>query len=128
MAFLMWQCGSALYSGSKLAEEAVRSFHLELNNSEYDQICAEADDAFSGGEKKEELLHLLEAVHRKLGNADTEKRVNLRVNATTGGTFLIAHFATQFSQGQATETFTWRKSGSTLKLYGYNVMSKAFLN
>jgi hypothetical protein len=125
LAWMMWQCGWALHAGSKLADGAVRRFHMQLNNAEYDQICREADEAFLTDEKREQLLHFLEAVHRKLGNVDAETQSNLRVNATTGGTFIIAVFTTRFTSGQATETFTWRKSGNTLKLYGYHIESEA---
>jgi hypothetical protein len=128
LLFLMWQCGSAFYFGSKLANDAVQRFHTELNSGKYNQICDEADEAFSQSDKRDELLHLLESVHRKLGNAGSEKQVNLTVNAMTSGTFVVAHFTTQFDQGQAEETFTWRKSAGSLKLYGYNVNSRVFLN
>jgi len=127
LVFLMWQCGSALYSGAKLADQAVQRFHVQLNRGEFDEICREGDEAFSQGEKHDELLHFLEQIHRKLGNAGAGSRTNLRVNAEPGGTFVTAHFATQFEQGQADETFTWRRSGNTLRLYRYNVQSNAFL-
>jgi len=128
LLFLMWQCGSGLYSGSKLASEAVRRFHSQLNSGDYIQICVEADEAFSQSEQRDDLLHFLESIHQKLGNAGADKQTNVRVNATTGGTFVTVQFTTQFDRGQADETFTWRKSGSTLKLYQYNVNSRALLN
>jgi hypothetical protein len=127
LVFLMWQCGSALYSGSKLADQAEQRFHGQLNRGELEQICREGDEAFSQGEKHDELVHFLEQIHKKLGNAGAGNRINLRVNAEPGGTFVTSQFSTQFEQGQAEETFTWRKSGNTLKLYRYNVQSDAFL-
>jgi hypothetical protein len=128
LLFLMWQCGSALRSGPKLADKAVQRFHTELNGGEYDEICREGDEGFSRGERHDELLRFLELVHRKLGNAEAERQVNLNVKAGTGGTFLTSQYNTQFVKGYAVETFTWRKSGSTLRLYGYNVQSNALLN
>jgi hypothetical protein len=123
----VWQCGSALLAGAGLADKAVRRFHAQLNSGEYAEISDEADEGLSQGEKRDELVNFLEAAHRRLGNTETEKRINLKVNATTGGTFLIAQYNTQFAQGQAIETFTWRKTGSALKLYAYNVQSTALL-
>jgi hypothetical protein len=128
LVFLMWQCGSALQQGRGLANAAVRHFHQELNSGNYEHICQGADEGFSQGEKHDELLRLLEAVHRKLGDAGDESQVNMNVNATTDGTFITTEYNTRFAQGQAIETFTWVKSGGTLKLYGYNVQSKALLN
>lgn len=106
----------------------MRAFHQELNGSHYEEICRDADDGFSQGEKHDELLRLLEAVHRKLGDASDESQTSMNVNATTDGTFITADYNTRFVQGQAIETFTWIKSGGTLKLYGYNIQSKVLLN
>ena len=56
LAILMWQCGSALYSGSRLADVAVQRFHGQLNRGEFDKICSEADEAFSQQQKHDELV------------------------------------------------------------------------
>jgi len=127
LLFLMWQCGSALYQGRGLSNAAVRHFHSELNGAQYEEIWKEADEGFASSEKHDELVRFLEAVHRKLGNAGAESMTNLNVNATTGGTFITANYTTTFDQDQASETFIFRKAGTTLKLYRYNVQSNAFL-
>ena len=127
LLILLWQCGSGLYSGYKSGNEAVQRFHAQLNAGKYDEICSEADEAFSHSDKHDELVHFLEQVHQRLGNAGTASQVRLNVNATTGGTFVISEFTTQFEQGQAEETFTWRKGVSSLKLYRYNIQSNALL-
>jgi hypothetical protein len=127
LIFLMWQCGSTLYTGSKLADQQVERFHGQLNRGEFEAICREADEGFSEDDKREEFMRFLESVHRKLGNAESGKRVNLNVQATNGSTFVTSQYNSEFESGQADETFTWRKSGNTLKLYRYNVQSAAFL-
>jgi hypothetical protein len=128
LLFLLWQCGSALYSGSKLADKAVRRFHAEFNNSEYDEICREGVAELSEGQRHDEFLRVLELVHRKLGSAEAERQINLKVSAGTGGTLLTSKYSTQFVRGRAIETFTWYKSWGTLRLYGYTVQSSALLN
>jgi hypothetical protein len=128
LLFLMWQCGSGLRDGGRLADTAVRRFHSLLNNGQYEEICREADKGFSQRERQDELVRLLEAVHRKLGDTSVESRMNISVNATTGETFIMTDYDTKFAQGQATETFTWIKSGRSLKLYEYTIQSKALLN
>jgi hypothetical protein len=127
LLYVMWQCGSALDLGSRSADQAVQRFHDHLNRGEFDEICREGDPAFSQGEKHDELVHLLEQVHRKLGNAEGARRVNLHASAGTSGTFVTAQFTTHFEQAPAAETFAWRTGWNTLKLYGYNVQSNAFL-
>jgi len=69
LVFMMWQCESALNLGSESADQAAQRFHDHLNRGEFDEICREADSAFSQGEKHDEVVRFLEQVHRKLGNA-----------------------------------------------------------
>jgi hypothetical protein len=128
LLFLMWQLGSALYSGPKLSDTAVQRFHDELNRGQYDEICREGDEGFHQGERHDDLLRFLQLVHTRLGNLEISKQVNLHVKAGTGGTFLTSQYSSHFTQGQAMETFTWRKQGGTLTLYGFSVQSKALLN
>lgn len=105
----------------------MQHFHSQLNAGQYEEICAEADEGFSQSDKHHELVHFLDQVHKKLGNAGTARRLGINVKATSGGTFVTSEFATQFDEGEADETFVWRKSGKDLKLYRYNVQSNAFL-
>jgi hypothetical protein len=74
LVFMMWQCESALNLGSESADQAAQRFHDHLNRGEFDEICREADSAFSQGEKHDEVVRFLEQVHRKLGNAGGEAR------------------------------------------------------
>jgi hypothetical protein len=127
LAFLMWQCGSGLVQGRRSANEAVRHFHQELNSGEYEQICQEASGC-TQATKHDELIKFLQGVHTKLGSVDTENLINLSVNATTNGTFITTRYNTKFANGSAIETFTWIKSGATLRLYGYNVQTNALFN
>lgn len=124
LMFLMWQCGSALYKGRGLAKAAVSEFHQKLNNEQYEDICQDADEHFAGTERHDETVKLLEAIHTKLGSAGVNELTNIRVNATTNGTFIVGQFKTTFERGTAVETFTWMKSiDDVLKLYGYNIQS-----
>jgi len=127
LVFLMWQCGSALVQGRKLADAAVRHFHQQLNAGDYEGIYRDADQAFGRGQDHEESIRFLEAVHRKLGLAGPETRLNIRVETNPGGTFLTTQYSTTFAAGKATEMFTWVKSGGTLKLNGYHIQSNALI-
>jgi len=109
MAFLLWQCGSGMYQGRKLANVAVQHFHQELNNSQFDQICQEGDPEFRAAQSHDNLVRFLRAVHAKLGNALSDSMTGIRVNATTSGTFIITSYSTRYGNGSAQETFTWVK-------------------
>src|SRR5439155_11860482 len=113
--------------GRDLANVAVREFHQKLSGGRYEEIYLEADEGFTGAGKHDELVRFLEAVHTKRGNAGVESLANMRVNATTVGTFVVAQYNTTFEHGSAVETFTWIKSNGALKLYGYNIQSNALI-
>jgi hypothetical protein len=127
LLFLLWQCGSASYLGYKSGDKVVQRFHTQLNAGDYEEICSEADEAFSQSGTHDEALHFLDQVHKKLGNAGSAKQVQVNVSVTTQGAFVTSLFSTQFDEGTAQETFIWRKNGLDLKLYRYNVQSPVFL-
>jgi hypothetical protein len=127
LVLLMWQCGSALVQGRKLADAAVRHFHQQLNAGDYEGIYREADQGFGGRQGHDESIRFLHAVHQKLGPAGMEIRLNIRVETNPGGTFLTTQYNTMFAVGTATEMFTWVKSGGTLKLNGYHIQSNALI-
>jgi hypothetical protein len=122
--FFLWQCGSGLYFGYKSGGQAAERFHAQFNAGQYDEICTEADEAFA---VQEQQKHFLEQIHKKLGDAGATRQVHINVNAMTSGTFVVSEFTTSFDQGQGEEWFTWRKSGTSLKLYRYDVRSDAFV-
>jgi len=128
LTFLMWQCGSAIMAGRKLSNASVQQFHQELNGAEYGQIVDDADEGFRhSGTSRDELMHFLQAVHTKLGNAGESSLTNITVNATTGGTFVITVYQTKFNRGEAIEKFTWMKRSGELFLYGYSIQSNALI-
>jgi hypothetical protein len=126
-AYLAWQCGTGLIEGHKLADQAVGRFHNALNEGNYEQIYSAGDVAFQTSDTQEELIKIFETVHRKLGNCQSSSLTNLNVNATTNGTLLTTQYGSNYAGGQATETFVWLKKNGELKLYNYNIQSKAFL-
>jgi hypothetical protein len=127
LVFLMWQCGSALMQGRTLANAAVQHFHQQLNTEEYEETYGDADEGFKAGQSHDELVKLLQAVHKKLGDAGDATQANIRVDTNAHGTFTTTWYKTTFVNGVATERFTWVKSGGALKLYAYHIESNALL-
>jgi hypothetical protein len=125
LLFLAWQCGSAFQEGRGLANAAVREFHEKLNRGQYEEIYRDADAGFTLAGKHDELVRFLEVVHTRLGNAGIANLATMRVNVTTGGTFVVAQCNTTFDHGTGVETFTWIRSSGALKLSGYNIQSNA---
>lgn len=128
VAFLFWQCGSALLEGRKLSNLAVQHFHEEMNGAEYAQIVDEADEGFRhSGMTRDQLMKFLNAIHARMGNAGNSNLRNIEVQANTGGTFVITVYRTKFDRGDAVETFTWLKKNGELLLYDYKIESNALV-
>jgi hypothetical protein len=127
LTFYAWRFGSELVQGRLLANMAVQHFHQEFNEGQYEQITLEGDDGFADKQKRAQFMALLETVHSKLGNADSESFVNMTVNVGTDGTFLSAEYNTTFDHEHVLETYTWRKKSGKLLLYGYKIRSNSFL-
>jgi hypothetical protein len=120
---LLWQCGSAILRARRLSNLAVWHFHTQLNSDEFEDICNEADEAFSQAEKRDELMKVLKTVHTKLGDAGEESMTSININTTMNGVFILSNYTTKFAQGTADEQFTFRKDGQSVKLYSYHVNS-----
>jgi hypothetical protein len=123
----MWQCGSGLHAGARLSDDAVRHFHSQLDSEAYGDILRESDEAFQNSGSGDETTKFLAGVHSKLGSSRGFTRAGINVNASTNGTFIRVSYQSTFDQGNAVETFVWRKAGDGLKLVRYEVNSNAFL-
>jgi hypothetical protein len=124
--FIGWYVGSSFLSGKKLADAAVRHFHDQLNARQYDEIIAEADPGFISASSHDDGVKFLSNVHDSLGDAGAATFLSINMNSSTGeGTTETCVYNSAFANGAASETFTWKKSGSTLKLYGYRIRSNA---
>jgi hypothetical protein len=124
LLFFAWECGSAFLSEKKLADAAVQHFHQQLNAGQYEEIFGEAADGFVTPATHDDTVKFLSGVHAQLGDAGAASLAGLNINTSTGeGTTLTCSYNTVFAHGSAAETFTWKKNGSTLKLYGYNIQS-----
>jgi hypothetical protein len=118
---IVWQCSSGLIQGRRLTNAAVQHFHQQLNAGQYIEIFRQADAGFTEDKTEEDLVKFLQAVHTKLGDAGAVSLNSIRVNTAMNGTFTTAQYKTTFARGSAVETFTWKKSDGTLRLYGYNI-------
>lgn len=125
--YFAWQCGSGISAGARLSDDAVRHFHSQLDSAKYGEIVDESDEAFQNSGNRDEVLKFLSGVHSKLGASRGFTRTNIVVNATTSGTFIRVSYKSAFDQGDAAETFTWKKTGDGLKLFNYQVNSNVFV-
>ncbi len=127
IALIPFASACSMGEHKKVAERAVERFHAQLNAEQYHDIYTQAAEEFRNGSSDEDLTKLLSAIHRKLGNVTASNQVGWRVNYTPAGTIVAVGCNTEFTEGKATEDFSWRVSGNNAVLVGYNVNSPTLI-
>ena len=127
LGLLLWQCGSAVTTGTKHADQAVNQFHAQFNAGQYEQIYSQAAPEFQQSASKDEIIALFQHLHERLGDAQSTTRTGWNATATTGGSFVTVVYDTKFSSGDGVETFRWHSTGGKMLLVNYNVNSRALL-
>lgn len=124
-AILAVGCGFA--DGQRKGQDAVETFHRQLNAARYSDIYASATPAFRSSGPETDVAAYLGGVHRKLGAFKTATLGSTMVNASTSGTFIRQTYESEFEQGAAVEEFTFLLSGDQAALHAYNINSRALV-
>ena len=114
-------CGFA--EGKDTAEKAMDQFHQQFNSEQYGEIYAAADAQFKRSTTEAALTQLLGAVRRKIGTFKQARQTNFNIVSGTNGTSVSMVYASEFTQGNATEQFQDAIVGSKGVLVGYNINS-----
>lgn len=110
-----------------VVEEEVVRFRQLLDATQFDVIYQESSDEMKESTKQEDLVRLLDALHRKLGTSKSAERQHMGVAYITNGTFVTMVYNTSYTEGPATEHFVYRMDGDMPKLYSFHVNSPLFL-
>jgi hypothetical protein len=109
--------------GKSLAEPQVAAFHEQLAAKRYEEIYSGAGEEFQKAAPKEKVTELFAAINRKLGKVKSTSTKTWNVRSMNLKTMVVLVMETEFEQGQATETFTFRVSDGKAVLLGYNINS-----
>jgi len=122
LALLLSGCGDT-FKGKAVAEPQIAVFHERLDAGRYEEIYAAANDDFRKAAPKEKVLQLFSAIGKKLGKVKSSATKSWNVKTFNLVTTVVFGVETQFEQGTATETFTFRVAGDQATLVGYNINS-----
>lgn len=112
---------------TKVAEDAISSFHADLNTGNFDKIYDRAGSDLKAAATKDKFTKILNAVHSKLGMYKGGKSDGWNDNVTTGGHFVTISYQASYEKGAAAENFVYRVEGNRALLSGYHVSSDALL-
>ena len=112
-------------------DNAVATFHEQLNLGNFAAIFAAAHTTFKRTTSKKAFVAMLDAIHTKLGNVlrcgepqwtvTSEFVPHLDAHKTN----ILLTYQTQFTSGDATETFNYRLFAREISLYDYSINSSA---
>ena len=91
-----------------VAEQAVPTFHEQMNAGRFDAIYAGAADDLKKTVSQHDFVELLAAVHRKLGNVTASDKTGWNINYQPTGRFVTLGYKTSFEGGGAQEQFVFR--------------------
>lgn len=126
---LLGTCGRSQYRLYKLVNNAVSRFHGQLDQAEYEEIYGDATDQFRNSGSRQDAIAFLKTVHEKMGSSkkfsmrglNTTKSFNYKTAARE--TFVTAIYLTNFTEGEATESFLWRIDPYQPRLVKYRIDS-----
>jgi hypothetical protein len=101
-----------------IAESAVVKFHSQLNSKLYDSILVSAAPEFKAGDSGKEYL---EKVVDLLGKVKSTNQVTGSVQNMGTEAQINLVYMTEFTEGQASETFVFRVKDKRASLIHYQV-------
>ncbi|BDI61397.1 hypothetical protein [Qipengyuania nanhaisediminis] len=108
------------------AGEQIARFHADYNKGDavalYDRTAPEFREVTTG----EDMQALVETIAARLGKVESSDRDGINISSDNGQTITVITMASQFEQGEATETFTFLGTGDDMALAGWNVDSPVF--
>lgn len=123
-AVLLFLTGcSESINGKPIAEAQIDIFHDQINANSFAEIYESAHQDFQSNTSKEITDKLFAAIRRKLGRVESFETINWSVNTHNTVTTVVLVSKTKFTDGEASETFTYRVDGEQASLIGYNINS-----
>ena len=123
-AALLFLAGcSETINGKPIAEAQIAIFHDQMNTDSFAEIYESTHKDFKSNTSKEITDKLFSAIRRKLGRVESSETINWNVSTHNTVTTVVLVSKTKFTDGEATETFTYRVDGEQASLIGYNINS-----
>jgi len=114
---------------ARVAIAAVESFHKDLKEERYSEVCGRSTATAFKGSSDLPCIPFLTFVHENLGRPLDARRTNLPIRedgAESEPVRVGLDYASEYERGSAKEHFEFRIAGQTATLISYSVESEAF--
>jgi hypothetical protein len=124
LPLLLFSSCKDMTRGKDLSEAAIVEFHHQFNELKFKEIYVAGNADLKAAATEEDLVKLLQAVHKKLGAQVKSSNAGWRVNSFNMKTSVVLSMNTEFEHGKGVETFTYIVSGESCTLQSYHIDSK----
>jgi hypothetical protein len=109
---------------TKLANQAVKQFHDQLDAGQYAVIYDGADETLRETTSESDFVNLLQSVHQKLGNVQDLNLSGTGIAWHGGqGVTISLIYDTKFTHGTGNERFVWQNHDNRVTLGRYHIKS-----
>ena len=116
-------CGKARLTLQE-TESATRDFREHCERKEFGQLYANAAPELRAGANERMFVSAMKNISEKLGTWQSGRRV--AASAVAGDDDkVVFQYKSQFTNGEATENFVWRRDAGRPILVGYHIHSRA---
>lgn len=116
-----------LESSKKVAEEAVKQFHTQIEQGKCQDIYNQANEVFKNSLTQSQLINVCTELKRQFGTVNSEELTNWWVQPTNedSDSYILLRYITLFSKSSVRETFVWVVKGSKAELINYEIFPQS---
>lgn len=117
--------GCSIGKDVPVAEAEAKRFHAMLDAGQFAEIYRAGTPEFHALKSQEDMMALLDAVHRKLGKFQSAATSGWNDNFDNRNHYIVLNQQAKYARGEAAETFTYQIRDGRALLTEYQVASKA---
>jgi hypothetical protein len=119
--------GCSIQADTRLAEQAVLTFHEMLDAKQFQAIYDQSGQDFKEVATRQDFIALVDAIHRKLGATKSVSLQSKSIENSISGTLVTLDYATIYAEGEAAEQFQYQIQGEHALLLAYHISSNTLI-
>jgi hypothetical protein len=127
VGLLVGLTGCSVANDLPRVDASIANFHRELNAQQFELIYTSAGPALKAATTQADMIQLLSAIHRKLGDFQSGSSTGWNDNVNTNGHYVTINYAAKYARGGADESFVYRIEGQNAVLTTYRINSTALI-
>lgn len=112
-----------LDSSKKVAEEAVKKFHIQIEQGKCQDIYNQANEVFKNYQSQSQVMNFCRELKRQFGTVNSTQLTDWWGRSTDKDSdrYILLRYITVFSKSSVRETFVWQVLDSKPELINYEL-------